>query len=267
MSSDVPCAVLMCHAPIVLPEVGGRRSAECATTTAAMADVARRLVGSEPDVLVVITPHGPRRTGAWGILEGPLGGDFGRFGAPHVAHQFAYDSAAAVTLRTQAGALGLATYAAAGNPLDHGALVPLHFVVHAGWRGRTLIVSLPWPGSDTEAAMGEAIAAAARVRGERWSVLASGDMSHRLIPGAPSGYHPGAKAFDEALVAAIDAGDLRRASAIDADLRDLAAEDAVDSIVVAAGAVGWDNTGHERLAYEGPFGVGYMEAVLHRAGA
>jgi len=267
MSSAIPCAVLMCHAPIVVPEVGGRRSADCAATTAAMGVVARRLVDSAPDVIVVITPHGPRRTGSWGVLAGPLGGDFGRFGAPHVAHQFAYDAAAAAALRDRARDLGLDTYVAAGSPLDHGALVPLHFVARAGWLGPTLIVSLPWPGSDTEARMGQAIAAAASGRGERWSVLASGDMSHRLIPGAPSGYHPGAKAFDEALVAAIDAGDLRRASAIDADLRDLAAEDAVDSIVVAAGAVGWDNTGHERLAYEGPFGVGYMEAVLHRAGA
>ncbi|HEX4353594.1 MAG TPA: AmmeMemoRadiSam system protein A, partial [Polyangiales bacterium] len=96
----------------------------------------------------------------------------------------------------------------------------------------------------------------------RWVVLASGDMSHRLIPGAPSGYHPLAKEFDRTFKARIDAGDLRGACAIDGDLRQIAAEDVVDSTKVAAAAVGYRSQGHRVYAYERPFGVGYLEAVL-----
>lgn len=264
MSDTIPCAVLMCHAPIVLPEVGGARSEACADTTRAMRDAARRLLAHEPDVLVVLSPHAPRRGSSWGVYGGPiLEGSFARFGAPGVQHRFRGSPGGAAALRAAAGDEGLDLWAPPSEPLDHGALVPLHFVAEQGWAGPVLLLALPWPGTGTEPAMGRAIAAAARARGERWAVLASGDMSHRLIPGAPAGYHPRATEFDRALVDAVTAGDLRRAAAIDPDLRELAAEDAVDTLTVAAAAVDWDSTGHDKLCYEGPFGVGYMEAVLH----
>jgi aromatic ring-opening dioxygenase LigB subunit len=125
------------------------------------------------------------------------------------------------------------------------------------------LVALPQPGTRSEERMGQALARAAEQAGERWIILASGDMSHRLNQNAPAGYHPLAKEFDRSFKARIDAGDLRGACAIDPGLREIAAEDVIDSCAVAAGAVGFRSEGHRTYAYEGPFGVGYMEAVLH----
>jgi len=166
-------------------------------------------------------------------------------------------------LRRSADGEGLATCQLSGRGLDHGALVPLYFVREAGWTGPTLLLSLPHPGTNTEAAMGRALARAAEEIGRRVCVLASGDMSHRLTPDAPAGFHPRARAFDERFRELIARGELQDAVGIDAALRELAAEDVVDSCAVAAGAVGFDATGHRVLHYEGPFGVGYLEAVLH----
>jgi AmmeMemoRadiSam system protein A len=61
------------------------------------------------------------------------------------------------------------------------------------------------------------------------------------------------------------AGDYRKLPGFDPNLQDLAAEDAVDSTLVAASAVNWNSAGHEVLNYEGPFGVGYGVAILHQA--
>jgi AmmeMemoRadiSam system protein A len=94
-------------------------------------------------------------------------------------------------------------------------------------------------------------------------VLASGDMSHRLCEGAPEGYDPRAPRFDAAFRALIEGGALDRLAAVDPELRELAAEDVVDSCVVAAAAVDFDATGCRVIDYEGPFGVGYLEAILH----
>jgi len=191
VSTSVPCAILMCHAPIVLPEVGGFRSIACAATTRAMHEVARRLLATRPDLLVVISPHSPRKPDAWGLSAGPeISGDMAMFGAPEVAHTLPVPEDAVAALKAAAEAQGLETWTPPNRPLDHGAMVPLHFVVSQGWHGPTLLLSLPWPGTGTEATMGRAIASAAASRGERWAVLASGDMSHRLKPGAPSGYDP-----------------------------------------------------------------------------
>jgi MEMO1 family protein len=264
----IPCAVLMCHAPIVVPDVAGNRARQCGETTRAMADVAARLRAHAPDVLVIISPHAARHAARWGICtQTPLQGNFGRFGADHIGVTLPGAPDAAARLAVQARELRLTTRELAGDELDHGTLVPLYFMSKAGWNGPTLLLAPPVPGSRTEERMGQAIAHSAEQAGERWVVLASGDMSHRLIPGAPSGYHPLAKEFDRTFKARIDAGDLRGACAIDGDLRELAAEDVVDSCKVAAAAVGYRSHGHRTYAYEGPFGVGYLEAVLFEEAA
>jgi hypothetical protein len=49
----------------------------------------------------------------------------------------------------------------------------------------------------------------------------------------------------------------------DPELEKEAAQDALDSVLVAAGAIGFSATGAELLHYEGPFGVGYGVAILY----
>ncbi len=263
----IPCAVLMCHAPIVLPDVAGNRARQCMLTTRAMGDAAARLVAHAPDVIAIVSPHAPRHPTRWGIgAESPLRGDFGRFGAEHIGVTLPGAPEAAARVGAEAKEAGLPLREISGEGLDHGTLVPLYFVRQAGWDGPTLLIALPYPGSGTEVEMGRAIARAAERAGQRWAILASGDMSHRLIPSAPAGYHPLAKEFDRSFKACIDAGDLRAACAVDPDLRELAAEDVVDSCTVAAAAVDYQSNGHRTYGYEGPFGVGYLEALLYEQG-
>jgi len=87
-------------------------------------------------------------------------------------------------------------------------------------------------------------------------------MSHRLKPGAPAGFHPGAKDFDRFVSEHVARGDFARAVAVDDELRELAAEDVIDSLAVAGGAVGYRADGFRFFSYEGPFGVGYLVATL-----
>jgi AmmeMemoRadiSam system protein A len=231
-----------------------------------MTDIASRITAHGPDVVVLVSPHSPRHASRWGICtQSPLSGNFGRFGADHIGVIVPGAPPAAARLTPIARELKLTTREIGGDNLDHGALVPLYFLRQAGWDGPTLLIALPQPGTKTEERMGRAIARAAEEAGESWVILASGDMSHRLNPNAPAGYHPLAKEFDRTFKSRIDAGDLRGACAIDPGLREIAAEDVIDSCAVAAGAVGFRSLGHRCYAYEGPFGVGYLEAVLHEA--
>lgn len=259
----------MCHAPIVVPAVGGPRGEACRDTTRAMEQAARALVESEPDVLVLCSPHTPRLGAEFGLVDGPaVRGDLSRFGAPQVHVDLPADEDARRALEDAAQREGVTTGRIAPGPLDHGAMVPLAFVWDAGFRGRTLLFSFPARDShDACLAMGRAVRRAAEARGERWALLASGDMSHRLIEGAPSGFHPRARDFDERLTAHVSAGDLRAAATFDEDLRALAAEDVVESLDVARGALGDERAGERVLSYEGPYGVGYLVAVLHDEGA
>lgn len=257
-------AVLMCHAPIVVPAVGGARGAECAATTAGMRAAARRLLAGEPEVLIVVSPHTPRARDAFGVVEADrVSGNLAAFRAPDAAFSLPGAPGARTALHAAARRAGVRTAHLAPQVLDHGASVPLWFAAEAGWRGETAVVALPWDPLD-EVAFGRVLAAALADR--RWALLASGDLSHRRIPGAPAGYDPRAASFDDAFVGALRRSDLATACDPDPDLRERAAEDVVASARIALGAVG---SGHpvEVLAYEGPFGVGYCEAVLFEEAA
>ena len=234
----------MCHAPIVVPAVGGDRGSRCAATTAAMREVAQRCVDSHPDRLVLISPHTPRAKG-FGALRGTHRGHLGRFRAPEVAVELPD------ALEVAQG-LGLTTHTM--DALDHGAMVPLAFLWDAGWRGPTAILSLPQSDADPEA-VGRKMA---DLEGQT-AVIASGDMSHRLIEGAPAGHHPDAWRFDAAFVAAIRTRNWAAVTRL--PFQQVAAEDVVTSVRVAFGAAGAP-LNDELICYEGPFGVGYSEAVL-----
>lgn len=264
-SQDTPrdglcCAVLMCHAPIVIPAIGGPRASECAKTTRAMREIAQRLVQWHPDVLVCLSPHTPRLREAFGLVPGGVSGSFARFGAPEVRVDLPGDLQAARALLA-AAPRGLVE-AIEPEELDHGAAVPLWFAADAGWRGPTLLLAMPWRHDhDENRALGVALEEAARADGRRWAVLASGDMSHSLKPGAPSGYHPDGARFDASFTELLERGDLDQGLLALDRIRTHAAEDVVDTVEVAVAALGFPSR-REVLSYEGPFGVGYCIAEL-----
>lgn len=268
-------SVLMCHAPIVIPAVGGDRGEDCAVTTRSMAAAAEALVTARPDVVVCLSPHTPRRRTGFTLLPGGARGDFARFGAPEARVDFPGDEGALRAILAAAGpdlaapADDLETRLDRGRAdgLDHGAAVPLWFVAEAGYTGPVVVVGLPWDCTHARCrAFGRALSFAADADGRRFFVLASGDMSHCLKPGAPSGFHRDGARFDRAFVQLLRERDGEGRALADAlqrldELREHAAEDVVDTFEVAAASLAFA-VHPEVLSYEGPFGVGYTVARL-----
>lgn len=218
--------------------------------------------------MILPTPHAPRRREAFGLRAGDrVVGDLGRFGAPSARVDLPADAEMADVLHAAARDEGVATWEQPdGEPLDHGACVPLFFLEEAGWDGPTTVVSLPWDGSpEIFARFGRVCAAAAGAVDGATAFIASGDMSHRVLPEAPAGYHPRAVEFDRRLTDLVRSGSLRDIGRIDPELRELAAEDAADTSIMASSAADYRNDGHEVLSYEHPFGVGYLVAVFFDA--
>lgn len=262
-ASPIRIAVLMPHAPILVPAVGGERLCDADATVSALREVSARVVAAAPEAVVLVSPHSPRHPTAFGIWQTPrLRGSFAEFGAPEAVVDLPNDAALAAGIATQARAAGLPTWDITQRALDHGALVPLWHLADAGWRGPTVVLSLNHPFAGGLEELGRAIAAAAGQLGRHVAFVASGDMSHRLKLGAPAGYDPRAKQFDRTFIEILERGDYRGLARLDADLQELAAEDAVDSTVIATVAAGGSAAGHEVLSYEGPFGVGYGVAIL-----
>ena len=264
-SGGIVIAILLPHAPILVPVVAGENLPACRASVEAMVEASGRLVAARPEAVVLISPHAPRVEGAYGVTAGGVSGSLARFGAPRAAVRLPGDEALASAFRGVAKARGVATADLPAHQLDHGSVVPLWHLAEAGWTGPTVVVSLALDDNSRGGELGECVAAAAERLGRRVAVVASGDMSHRLKPGAPCGYDPQAGRFDTEFIAQLRRGVTHGLAAAVEPLRECAAEDAVESTLFALGAAGWRGDGREVLHYQGPFGVGYGVAVLFAA--
>ena len=267
MTSSVVFSGVAPHPPLLVPEVGGDRISRVADSRRSLAEFSRRLVDSKPETVVVISPHSPSDPVAFTArATSELRGDFHEFNAPEVRLGFPNDlellKAAAATAREEGVELRELTR---HHPLDHGALVPLYYLHKAGWEGPVAVFGFTQLSNDAHLAFGRAIARAAASIGRRVALVASGDLSHRLIVGGPYEFEPTAHLFDEQIVSAIASGDTFGVLNVDPELRNCAGECGYRSIVIALGSAGLDIAEHQVLSYEGPFGVGYLVAVLRDA--
>ncbi len=251
------------HPPLLIPEVGGSRIEQVAGSQRALREFSRRLVDSRPDTIVVVSPHSPLDPDVFTARPTKhLAGDFREFQAPTVRLSFPNDLEMIGGLAHAAADEGVEFRALDRDyALDHGALVPLHYLHEAGWSGPINVIGFTLQSNEKHLAFGRAIARAAAALNRRVALVASGDLSHRLTVDGPYEYEPTAHLFDSQIVEAVTLGDRKALINIDPDLRNRAGECGYRSIIIALGTAG-NLRDHQVLCYEGPFGVGYLVAVL-----
>ena len=80
------------HPPIMVPEVGKGQERVISASLEAMMRLGEELAAADPEVVVVITPHGPLFQDAVSIAGvAELKGNLGQFGAPRVDFSFEND--------------------------------------------------------------------------------------------------------------------------------------------------------------------------------
>lgn len=252
---------LLPHPPILLPGVGQGREGEAAATLAACRRAAERIASWKPEVLVVMSPHAVGAAGAVTVnAADEVEGSLVAFGYPQLRQSWRGAPQLAQRLLRLAGRAGLPCEEAS-QPLDHGSLVPLFFLAQAGCQAQVL--QLGFGASDRQGfyAFGAVLRQLVRAGAQRVAVIASGDLSHRLQPGAPAGFHPQAARFDEAVLQALAAGDAGQLLALPPALTSAAGECGLRPLLFLMGVFG-EQPRVECLSYEAPFGVGYAVAVV-----
>jgi len=196
-------------------------------------------------------------------------GSFSSFGQPQVriSKQNDVELTAAMLDAAEAEGIPLLTVQASperwsdtGEELDHGLLVPLYYLDQAF---ETPIVSLSISGLpyDAHFRLGRAARTACENLHRRAVFVASGDLSHRLVKGAPAGYSPRAGEFDQRIVDIATTGDFDALYDIPEDLVASAGECGFRSIHAMWGALKNGPLSSSVLSYEGPFGVGYLVSL------
>lgn len=273
---DLIYTALVPHPPILIPAVGGPESERCQTTRESLRRLAAEVVKLDPEVVVIISPHGPVFSDAIAIHRLPsIEGDLGVFGAPEIALSAEIDQTLGDLLLAEARAAKIPVAPVTpdwaeeweAERLDHGTLVPLYFLQEAGYRGAILPVAMGMLPLVQLYAFGQALQRAIDRSGRRTTVLASGDLSHRLSPDAPDGYAPDGPAFDREVVEALGRGDLTALFHIDPGCRERAGECGYRPLLMLTGVLDGMKVQPLVYSYEHPFGVGYAVASLQPAGA
>jgi AmmeMemoRadiSam system protein B len=255
------------HPPVMVPEVGGASAEEVRDSIEAMRELTERIKACGAETVVIMSPHAPLEERAFVAYDGPrLRGDFANFRAPHATVDLPLDAELLGAIASAAEEEGYRITRLKARELDHGTAVPLYFLVRNGWDGRAVALGYSFLSDEDHLRFGVCVARAVEKSGRAAAFVASGDLSHRLKPGAPAGFNPDAHHFDEEVVGALRACEPSRVAKIDRNLRRLAGECGHRSMLVAIGASSCVETDCEVLHYEAPFGVGYLVAQLARAG-
>jgi MEMO1 family protein len=244
------------HPPLLIPEVGGLGRNKIAATVAAMETLAESV--GRPETIVVISPHADDFGSAHGVKTAErLRGDFGRFRSPEAAFSYDNDVQFAELLLALAGdSRRLRVTPDDGETLDWGVLVPLSFLKPQ----RVVSLSVVGPYAEHRT-LGQLVRRCAEELSRETLFVASGDLSHALIHGAPAPYDPRGKLFDDEVTTMLGVGDFAGLTRIEPILLEGAAECGLRSFVALGGFLGDDATVEPQiLSYEGPYGVGYLVA-------
>jgi len=255
------------HPPIMVHAVGGSRAETTRASLDALASAARTLATFDPDTIVVMSPHAPALSDAFAVDDSPgYSGSLAQFGDP-APYEWVGDPVLAHALIAELEARSLPAVARSSDArlragwLDHATIVPLSFI-EPTHRKAIVIVSLSYLPYQAHRTVGEALRSAADKTGRRIAFLASGDMSHRLTRDAPAGYSPRAVDLDAAIRDHVAHGAFSDLMRIDPDLVDAGGECGLRSFIALGGYAGDDPVPTRVLAYEGPWGVGYMTALV-----
>jgi MEMO1 family protein len=254
------------HPPIIVPTIGRSNLNLARKTVNAMKATSEKFRAVKADTVVLISPHGPVQYDKFIInYSSVLRGSLNQFGDDR---KFVFENDRELVdeivseLRKGHAPVGLAREL----DLDHGALVPLYYLINpkdVSYNPKLIHMSFSMLPLDFHYRFGEVMGRILQASTKTISLIASGDMSHRVTPDAPAGFSPQGRVFDKQLESLIRQKNIKGILNMDKSLIEEAGECGLRSLVMMLGAISNLRWEIKSLSYEAPFGVGYMVVSLN----
>lgn len=271
------------HPPIILPSIGKGKELEASKTIAAMISISDSIVVDNPDTIIIMSPHAKVFADYFNIYSEPLLlGSLAEFGDEETI-SFEND----IELVKQIGKVASAYEFPAGmlstvtkerfsldDRLDHGALVPMHFVIRSFKKAgkpmpKLVLMAISGMTLMSHFELGKVVAHSIEdyTKDSNISVIASGDLSHRVSEESPYGFNDHGPELDDIVQKSIIQNDPSILFTLNHSLRENAGDCGVPSIAFAFGLMDEIQSESELLSYEAPFGIGYCVAKFATSSA
>ncbi len=259
-------AAITPHPPIIIPSIGGSNLNLCRKTVTSMKNIGEKFRAVKPDSVVVISPHGPVQFDKFIFNYSPtLRGDLSQFGDER---KFVFENNRELIdemikkLKESNFPVGLVREL----ELDHGTLVPLYYLIKEkdlNYNPRLVHMSFSMLSLKDHYNFGQVMGKVLQGSSEVISVIASGDLSHRVTPDAPAGYSPEGRAFDKKITELVHRRNIKEILKLDPEFIEEAGECGLRSIVMLLGVLSDLRYEIRSMSYEAPFGVGYMTVSIN----
>jgi MEMO1 family protein len=246
------------HPPIAIPTIGKDNVKQIEATTKAFLKLEQELYASQPDSIIVISPHGYLQEDAFTINLSPeFTAGFDHFGDLTTKFTLAGDIGLAHQIK-ESLETKVQLQLTSEPELDHGSSVPLYFLTQH--LPKIKIIPLYYSGLDLKAHydFGQMIKSKLTNSPNRIAIVASGDLSQRLIKNAPAGYSPKGKKFDQKLIDCLLKKETEELIKLKPEFIEEAGECGLKSIMILLGILEGVKYEPQLLSYEYPFGVGYL---------
>ncbi len=256
-------AVVLPHPPLIVPQVGRGAQQQVQKTMDAYREAAKWLVSLQPETVIVISPHARMHRDYIHLSPGDgAKGNLGQFGAREVSFDIGYDAELTrhISALAQERGLPAGTQGKRETELDHGAMVPLHFLREAAGGSlpyRFVRVGLSGLPFEAHYRLGTLIAQAADKLQRKVCVIASGDLSHYLKKDGPYGFRQEGPRYDARVMDILSRGAFDELLAMPETFCDQAGECGQRSFLIMAGCLDGFRVEPRQLSYEGVTGVGY----------
>jgi len=266
---SICAAAAVPHPPIIMPEIGHGEERAIQSTINAYREVSRRIAELKPETIVLLSPHSIAYADYFHISPGPRAtGDLRQFRAREVKVSVNYDEEFVSALIDSMERKGVAggTEGERDSALDHATILPLRFLNQLYEDYKLVRIGLSGLSPLTHYRLGQCIRETAARLDRRTVIIASGDLSHKLLKNGPYGFAPQGPEFDRMITEDFRKADFFHMMTYDAEFTDAAAECGLGSFRIMAGAFDKEAVSGELLSYEGPFGVGYGVAWFADSG-
>ena len=248
------------HPPVAIPSVGKENQKRLSKTLKAFDILERDFILSEPEIVIVISPHGDIYPDAFTINTlNEYEANFNEFGDFETKTKYGGDIAFINRFKEQVESR-LSVNLKSEPQLDHGVSIPLYVLSRTYKNFKVVPITYSFLSYEKHIQFGEELKEAIANSEKRIAVIASGDLSHRLSLKAPGGFSPQAKDFDKKLIQVLKKQQVELLLNLDPQSIAEADECGLRSFIIMAGIMKEVNYDFQVLSYESPFGVGYLVA-------
>ncbi|MDD4332829.1 MAG: AmmeMemoRadiSam system protein B [Patescibacteria group bacterium] len=248
------------HPPILIPTIGRENLELLEKTVNGLKKLQENLADSKAETILIISPHGFIQPDCFTMNLCPeYHLDFEDFGDFSTKLKFKGDIKSINKIK-EALETKAALQLVSEPRLDHGCGVPLYCLTKS--LKNIEIIPLYFSGLSLRDhfEFGQLLKQELVQSKEKFAIIASGDMSHRLTKSAPAGYSPKAAKFDQKLIEFVKNKKIDEILNLNENFIEDAGECGLRSILILLGILDGMEYETEIISYEGPFGVGYLTA-------